>query len=899
MKLKYYCYLILLLSIISCKNKHFISDTNYRNKVERQFEKQKLLAANRSKQLFSVFDKSLTNEEKEALEFLFAFMPLNDLADYDGDFYLKNVRSTFEAKNTFKWCNTVPEDIFRHFVLPIRINNEELDSSRTVFFKELKNRVKDLSMKDAALEVNHWCLEKATYHGADPRTSSPLNTVKSAYGRCGEESTFYVAALRSVGIPARQCYTPRWAATDDNHAWVEMWVDGKWYFEGACEPAADLNMGWFAEPAKRAMLVHTTVFGDYNGPEEVICKTESYTRINVLKNYTKVKTIFVKAIDDNNNPILGANVDFGLYNYAEFFTLTTQQTDKNGICHFTSGLGDLVIWASHNNQFGFEKLSVATTDTIIIKINKNSKIAENRQFDITPPSVIADNKEINKAEQVKINIKNCQNAKRWAKDDSIRKLYTSTFVDSAKSVKLIANLKYNNDSLRKILEKSHGNWQTILKFIKTESKYNSWKLPLLYSLKDKDLRDISFEVLSDHLENAFTHVGNIDKSNRENFINYILCPRISWEKSSAYKKMFQREFKPEFIKATKKDIGVLVNWCKKNIKINNEANYYHVALTPRGTYELKVSDEQSIDILFIAICRSFGIPSKIDIITQKTQCYINNFWIDIKLNSAIPIISNKKGTIIFDYDFKNNDLTPIYSKHFTIAKYNNGKYSTLDYEDNSIFKIFPAKVELDAGDYKLVTGYRMKEGSVFSNISFFEVKESQTNTVKISIRQKDEEKQIMGTVNPSNILAFDNCKLSISALANKNATIIAWIDTEKEPTKHYLNECMELKSKFDKWGGNFVLLFPNNVLKSMFNIAKFKNLPNTTKIGIDKDNKLLQQVEESAKSELKGDLPAIIVVNEKGEIIFLAKGYSIGIGERVSKAINSNIDCKKGCSVNK
>ena len=34
----------------------------------------------------------------------------------------------------------------------------------------------------------------------------------------------------------RQGYTPRWAHTDDNHAWVEAWVNGKWYFLGACEP---------------------------------------------------------------------------------------------------------------------------------------------------------------------------------------------------------------------------------------------------------------------------------------------------------------------------------------------------------------------------------------------------------------------------------------------------------------------------------------------------------------------------------------------------------------------------------------------------------------------------------------------------------------------------------------
>lgn len=109
----------------------------------------------------------------------------------------------------------VPERIFRHFVLPVRANNENLDTSRVAFYRELKPRVEGMNMKDAILEVNHWCHEKLTYKPSDARTLSPLSSMRSSLGRCGEESTFAVAALRAVGIPARQVYTPRWAHTDD------------------------------------------------------------------------------------------------------------------------------------------------------------------------------------------------------------------------------------------------------------------------------------------------------------------------------------------------------------------------------------------------------------------------------------------------------------------------------------------------------------------------------------------------------------------------------------------------------------------------------------------------------------------------------------------------------------
>lgn len=232
------------LSVDAHDKPHFISDGAYRSKVENAFEsKMKLvgrqfyqvkgmnvygtvLKTKGAKETMEVTKQKLTTEEQEALQFLYAYMPVADVTDYPTSFFLENVRTSFEARKEMAWGKDIPELLFRHFVLPIRVNNENLDDSRMIFFKELKERVKGMGMKDAILEVNHWCHERVTYQPSDGRTSAPLATIRSAYGRCGEESTFTVAALRAIGIPARQVYTPRWAHTDDNHAWVEAWADG-------------------------------------------------------------------------------------------------------------------------------------------------------------------------------------------------------------------------------------------------------------------------------------------------------------------------------------------------------------------------------------------------------------------------------------------------------------------------------------------------------------------------------------------------------------------------------------------------------------------------------------------------------------------------------------------------
>ena len=265
--MKYLLSLLSGLMLLTACNQHFITDPDYRQTVAEDLATRSDIMVAAGIDLESM---GLELDEQEALEFLYAYMPLGDMLNMTPEYYLDHYHMTKLALDKMPWGDRIPEREVRHFVFPIRVNNENLDSSRYVFYDELAPRVRNMSMRDAVLEVNHWCHEKAIYMPSDRRTSSPLATIKTAHGRCGEESTLLVAALRAVGIPARQVYTPRWAHTDSNHAWVEAWVDGQWCFLGACEPEPVLNLAWFNAPASRGMLMHTNVIGKYDGPEEVV-----------------------------------------------------------------------------------------------------------------------------------------------------------------------------------------------------------------------------------------------------------------------------------------------------------------------------------------------------------------------------------------------------------------------------------------------------------------------------------------------------------------------------------------------------------------------------------------------------------------------------------------------------
>jgi transglutaminase-like putative cysteine protease len=842
----------------SCNHgNHFISDKNYRKKVELQFEKQKELAKNRKEQLFKIFDQGLPTREEEALKFLYAYMPLSDLADYDGEFYLKNVRASFAAKDTFSWGKLVPENLFRHFVLPIRVNNENLDSSRCVFFSELKDRIKHLSMKDAALEVNHWCHEKVTYKGSDIRTSSPLATVKNAYGRCGEESTFTVAALRAAGIPARQCYTPRWAHSDDNHAWVEVWVDGKWHYMGACEPEPDLDLAWFTGPAKRAMLVNTNVFGDYTGPEDVLIKDQRYTRINVLSNYTDTKRIWVKITDQKNAPADSAIVEFQLYNYAEFYPLQRCFTSKKGLCSFSTGYGDLLIWAAKGNNFGYQKVTVSTTDTVTIMLNRKPGDVYTEFFDLVPPPE-------KKVENTVSDSSRSRNTRRFVFEDRVRADYESTFIDSSKSFRLAATLKVNADSLWNILHKSRGNWRELTEFISSvPNDRKNIVFPLLSEISEKDLHDATVEVLNDNI--LYSMIYQPMTQDKAIFSACILSPRVDNEYLKPFKECFQEKFEKDFILNGRKNPETIVKWVKGSIAIDEDANYARAPITPIGVYELKVADPHSRNIFFVAVCRSFGIPSRLETATRIPQYFFNGKWHDVYFTNP-PLKTDARGKLVLTND-KENNLKPEYYIHYTIEKFTEGFFRSLDYETDTVLKSFLCTIEVTPGSYLLVTGNRINGGTVLATLSFFNLEENKTENLNIKLRHDFAPEQVIGKIG------------NMAEFLKKTS--------EEEPSRHFIADLIQHKKDLDKWNGSVLLLFRSGKEKELFLSKNGTGLPLKTKSAVEKSGSLEYFLQHIQKKTIS-DLPVVTFIKPGGQIIYFSEGYKIGTGDEILRHLHSS-----------
>ena len=874
--------LFVLFAGISCnKQQHFISDEAFRAEVENDFQAKQAALPNGN--LFPVFDQQMTPDEREALTFLYAYMPIGDITDYDGQLYLDNIRSSFRARVEMPWGDSIPEDIFRHFVLPVRVNNENLDESRMVFYEELKDRVKGLSLYEAVLEVNHWCHEKVIYTPSDARTSSPLASVKTAYGRCGEESTFAVAALRSVGIPARQVYTPRWAHTDDNHAWVEAWVNGKWYFLGACEPEPVLNLGWFNGPAYRGMLMHTKVFGKYNGPEEVMDVTDGYTEINVIDNYAPTAKATITVVDENGQPVAGADVEFKIYNYAEFYSVANKKTDAAGKTFLSAGKGDMLAWATKDGKFGYSKVSFGKDNDLTITLDKKPGDIETVTLDIIPPvdgSIAAEVTDEQKE----------ANAKRLHEEDVIRGKYVATFYTEEKAEALAKELGIDPLKTADFMIGSRGNWREIEKFLRvTPADKRSMAMDLLNVISAKDLRDTPASVLIDHLDNVQVVQSSL-------FTEYILNPRVANEFLTPYRKFFVANVDPAWVEKAKADPQLIVDWVKENISINDKLNPQRIPVMPMGVWNSRVADKGSRNIFFVALCRSLGIPARIEPVARKVQYAKGLNWVDVDFDAAEQTVA-KQGKVVASYQPIKALQDPKYYSHFTIAKVlPTGKLQTLNFEAGDVdmgggdtwSALLKKPLSMDEGHYMLVTGTRMANGSVLAEISFFNIEPGKTSNIKLEMRESQDDVQVIGNFNSENKFkrADNGEETSLLATTGRGYYIVAVLGARQEPTNHAMRDIAAVKKDLEEWGRGMVLLFPDEKGFQNFDPKEFGELPSTITYGIDIDKTIQKEIAAAMKLQNANTLPIFIIADTFNRVVFVSQGYTIGLGDQLMKVIH-------------
>jgi hypothetical protein len=232
-------------------------------------------------------------------------------------------------------------------------------------------------------------------------------------------------------------------------------------------------------------------------------------------------------------------------------------------------------------------------------------------------------------------------------------------------------------------------------------------------------------------------------------------------------------------------------------------------------------------------------------------------------------------------------MSPQYARHFTIARIQDGKSQTLEFEEGRKLTGFPDTLMLETGQYLLVTGRRLSDASVLSSLELFYVSKETPVTVNVELRKEVAEIKILGRCEPGKITLnslSDNSGVRLSDLMKTKNSVIVLLDPESEPSKHILNDLQPYTEQFDNWAGQFIFVVVSGkeVKSGTFNNYR---LPSGKYFAADKRNELGQMLTPLTGKISVNTLPVVIFCQPTGEILLTSSGYKIGIGEQLLQLI--------------
>ena len=754
--------------------------------------------------------QALPIDEAVLTRYFYATLPLTDVFDTPFDVLAAHARHALMLREGP--AAELPEDVFVHHVACPRVNNEPLDRCREALWKTLAPRVKGLTTEQAVIEINYWCAEVATYQTTDNRTLGPLGVIAGAAGRCGEEATLLVSALRSVGIPARQIYVPWWSHCDDNHAWVEAFADGKWHYLGACEPEEALDRGWFTAASGRAPMVATRLFSDFGcAAEDVLMRSGCAVTVGVTESYADCSPLEVRVFGADGEPAAGATVALEVLNMAGWRPLVTLTTNDEGRCRAVLGHGSVRVHASRGSFMAEKDVDTARADEVRLALSAVRVDESNsgwRGLDFRAP-------EDHPAPSGTLTPEMAERgrARKAAADEKRRASVAAMRTHAKELAARAAELRPADDAslVARILDGALGNADEVFSFLTAGTEPE--RAALLAGLAEKDWLDLPADVLEGHLAAALAgRDGALSRLAAEGlgadaaleaWERYVLCPRIGLEHLSAWRPALPAALPGELAGLVKDDPRAAWVWLVEHLRFTASEHVAKLVGTPVGALESGEASEVTRRTLFVAACRALGVAARLGEADGRAEVLLAGQWACVEGDGADGdgdgAAGGKAGAgataeeaeQVFPLRVTCGDgRAPVYGTDWSLARLGTSMqvggqelygFASLDlwgreFEDGALALSVPA------GLYRLTTTVRLPNGNQQACERTLVV--DGPSEVALQLREPDAEDMLQRIPLP------DAAGLARAATGagEKDLALVAFLELAEEPTEHLLNE---------------------------------------------------------------------------------------------------------------
>ncbi len=823
-----------------------------------------------------------TPDEAEALRFLFGAMPLADFVDYPASLYLTYAKHAVFLWHEGPFAGRVPERLFTNYVLLHRVNNEDIADVRGLFYDRLKNIAgTGRPMEQTVLDINYWCAHEGTYRSTDGRTQNPATMLRTAVGRCGEESTFAATALRSVGIPARQVYAPWWSHCDDNHAWVEVWCDGEWHFFGACEPEEALDRGWFVGPASRAMMVHSRWLSLEEPDGERAGTKGAITLLNQLARYADTVRVVVHVRDEAGQPIPGMRVRFCVPNESAAGTIAVMTADENGDISLTTGRGDLYVCAGSENGLWGEAWVLSDNGAEFRLTVKAAAPGESGWHDIDFHAPVLSRRETalpedqreTGAEKLREAARQRQHKADHLTDPRALSRALGIFTDARareEAEKILCGARGNESELIRFLE-----WDAAGLAPESWLSESVWKLAMLKALREKDTWDITAEVLIDAAETALPYAGTVPD---EVFFQYLACPRVMNEFLRPERAFLARTFAAR-ADAVRKDPARLYRHMAGWFAPEGPLGYERTFTSARGVLRGGLADEASQTIFCVALYRALGIPARISPATGAPEYFDGTSFTapgrDTGRDAHLTL--RTAGTLKF------SDWS-----HYSLERFAGGTFEHvwlwLYLRDGAPEEL---TLSLAPGVYRATTSNRLADGDQLLRQTTFTLSPCEEKTLTLALRDIPTERLIKHMpVTEAAFATQDGALKTLSDLAGDGRSLVVWLDVSREPTEHILNELYEQREAFEALKQPlYVVLRTEQELDDPTLRRTMAALPALTPL-FSADELRRDEIAQDAGQDA-GRLPLALIVQKGPECLYSEAGYRVGLADMLLEILSS------------
>ncbi|MDO4867867.1 MAG: transglutaminase-like domain-containing protein [Clostridia bacterium] len=777
---------------------------------------------------------------EKAVSLLKEALPVADRIMLDESALRRVAAHALRVRESTPWGAKVPGDIFAAYVLVPRVNNEDPQFYHAVIWRQLERRVAGMDMARAALEVNRWCYEQATYQSTDGRTANALTVMRRGFGRCGEESVLLVSALRACGIPARQLYSPWWSHCDDNHAWVEVWIDGVWHYMGACEPEPVLDSGWFTAAASKALLIHTRAFGVAPEGERVECRVGSTSVINRTRYYAKTRLLNVQVVE-NGAPKPCARVRFEVANMAGWQLLCAKTTDIRGEASLEAGLGTLRVRVDSGDRVVARMVDLNLESTCLIDFGRASSfMAGEGEFAQRPP---------------------LESRIQPAVTDPATQAAHARFLAEAAQAR---QARFPTTGTH-LIDAARGNREVVGNFLADQRYDGGDTRALLESLREKDLCDVTPAVLEDAMEGALPFK---DRYPREIWAEGVLCPRVANEMLYPVRRRLAGALRDCA------DPGAVWDALRKRVNL--------IQMEPEGLVpdlpallEFGWSSEALRDVLFVAACRALGFAARLSPLSGAKEIWTEGGWRTLlpeEAETAALWLENAAG----------QTLTA--GVHFSVAVQRRGLWQTLGLYGTPLEDVLELRVA--PGRYRVMTASRQIDGSVLGRERYFELAEGQTRTCRLALPPDDTANRLLYATLPPLNACRDNVPVTLPLPTDGRPAIAALLAPGEEPTEHFLNELLEAREALTRRGVALWLMARSRVELANDKLqAVLRAFPSAIALHSPDEKALLQWRERVNARELR--LPLAVAVGQDGTALFAFVNYNVGSVTTLLKIIDA------------